>query len=478
VRAVAAILLAGLVFAVAACGGGGGGASATASESAATIAPASAPAFIAIDTNLDSDQWQVAEGLLDKFPGKPKLLQALRKELSTENVDFERDVKPALGDEIDVVWLDFEGRGDHVVGVTKPKDATKFNALLEKGTNPAEHAVVDGWTVFADKRSTIDAFRDATTSRHLADDAQFKDALAELPDDALAKAYVDVRAVRGRFASQLESAGAGFSGLDKAVWLAASVEASDNGVRLQGTAKSDGGSASNYQSKLLPDAPSGAILYFSFHGRQNALRQLETNPQVKAFLPQLEQAIGVTLSELEPLLANEGELFVRPGSPIPEVTLAVLVDDEQQALSTVDTLIRKVAAKTGTLPRPDESSGISGARELQLGPVAIHYAAFDGKLALTTSSTGLGALRKGGAKLEDDEAFKQAKDAVSLPDENAGFIYLNLHEAIPLIEGLASLGSNRVPVGASANLEPLQSFIAYAASDGSKSSFEAFLHID
>jgi hypothetical protein len=477
VRPSATFLLAGLVFAVAACGGGGGGASATASESAATIAPASAPAFIAINTDLNSDEWQAAEDLLDKFPGKPQLLQALRKELSSGDVDFERDVKPALGNEIDVVWLDFEGSGNHVVGVTKPKDAARFNALLEKGSNPSEHAVVDGWTVFADKQSSIDAFRNASTGDHLADDADFKEALAELPDSALAKAYLDVQAVRQRFASQLESAGAGFSGLDKAVWLAAGLEATGDGVRLKGTSKADGGKSANYQSKLLPDAPAGAILYLSFRGRENALRQLESNPQVRAFLPQIEDAIGVTLRELEPLLANEGEFFVRPGSPIPEVTLAVLVDDEKQALSTIDTLIKKVAAKTGTLPRPDESSGISGARELQLGPVAIHYAAFDGKLALTTGPTGLIALRGGGAKLEDDEAFKEAMDAVSLPDENAGFIYLNLREAIPLIEGLASLGNNRLPAETSANLEPLQSFIAYATSDGNKGSFEAFLHI-
>lgn len=477
-RKLAALLLAGLAVAVAGCGGrtSPGSAGGAALGSAAAIAPADAPAFVAVDTNLGSDQWQVVDNLLGRFPARSKLLDSIRKELGQQNVDYERDLKPALGDEIDFVWLDFGRGGDHVVGVTKPKDEAKFAALLAKGTSPAVHQVVSGWTVFSDNRSTIDAFRSATSGNHLSDDPQFKEALAGFPQQTLARAYVDTRAARAALRSQLQSAGSALPGVGKAVWLSAALEATKGGLRLHGRYKSED-TASNLKSTLLPNAPAGALLYVAFPGRKHAVSGLRSNAGAREYLSQLEDALGVSLEELDPLLANEGELYVRPGAPIPEFTLAVVVDDEKKALETFDTVVRKLAAGTHTLPRPDESSGISGARELQLGPIALHYASFDGKFAVSTGPTGLSALHDRGAKLKDESRFKEAAQAVDLPDSNAGFVYVNLTDSIPLIQSFAALGGSRVPPDLTSNLQQFRTFIAYSASEGSIGRFSAFVGI-
>src|SRR5918911_343151 len=95
------VAIAALALAAAGCGGTTGTGSGLGSGAAAT--PASAPAFVAIDSDLSSDQWRQVDKLLDKFPGKGKLLQNIRESLRKEagGIDYEQDVKGAVGDEID-----------------------------------------------------------------------------------------------------------------------------------------------------------------------------------------------------------------------------------------------------------------------------------------------------------------------------------------------------------------------------------------
>src|SRR5207244_3127933 len=136
----------------------------------------------------NSQQFRNALVLLRKFPGA---LPALRR-LSAENghIDFERDVKPALGPEFDVVWLDFKNGGNDVVGLTQPKDKAKVTALLKKGPDKSATAEVNGWSVVADTQSKIDAFRRAAPGDKLDGVGEFKDAMSRLDEKAAVRAYV------------------------------------------------------------------------------------------------------------------------------------------------------------------------------------------------------------------------------------------------------------------------------------------------
>src|SRR5262245_27798596 len=79
----------------------------------ASIVPATAAAFIAIDSDPQSAQWQNANELADKFPSRQKAIAQVEDSLRSEsNLDFEKDVEPALGPELDFVWLDFKNDGE------------------------------------------------------------------------------------------------------------------------------------------------------------------------------------------------------------------------------------------------------------------------------------------------------------------------------------------------------------------------------
>ena len=56
--------------------------------------PGERPVLIALETDPDSDQWQQADELLSKFPGKARLLAEVRDGLADEGVDLDDDVAP------------------------------------------------------------------------------------------------------------------------------------------------------------------------------------------------------------------------------------------------------------------------------------------------------------------------------------------------------------------------------------------------
>src|SRR5205085_6640430 len=75
------LALAACALALAAGGCGGTSATGTGATSAASIVPATAPAFIAVDTDLKSAQWQAVDRLASAFPDKAVALERIRAEL-------------------------------------------------------------------------------------------------------------------------------------------------------------------------------------------------------------------------------------------------------------------------------------------------------------------------------------------------------------------------------------------------------------
>ena len=64
--------------------------------------------------------------------------RASSKDLAKDGLTWERDVKPALGDELDLALLDFDDADHNYVFFTKPKDQAKFDqVLIETGRRPA-----------------------------------------------------------------------------------------------------------------------------------------------------------------------------------------------------------------------------------------------------------------------------------------------------------------------------------------------------
>src|SRR6266536_2375294 len=233
----AAPLLASLALLAVGCGGGGGG---NALPAAADVVPASAPALISLNTDFSSEQWKRELALARRFPGAGELLRRASSEVG--NVDFKRDVKPALGPEVDVVWLDFANGGNDVVALTQPKDEKRFAALIKKGSSTGDSQLltekIGGWSIAAGSRAKLDQYRRAASSgKKLADEDAFKDAMGKLDEAAAVRAYVAGGPVQRALDDALESGGAP-PNLTPAVGrlesLSASTSAEQEGARFEG----------------------------------------------------------------------------------------------------------------------------------------------------------------------------------------------------------------------------------------------------
>ena len=492
--AVAAPLAALALLLAAGCGGGSKSKqSASGGPSGAEVIPASAVAFIGINTDLGSDQWKQVDALSKKFPGRAKVLAQIQRELTKKGVDFKTDVKPALGAELDVAWLDFADNGANYVLVTQPKDEAKFKELVKKAnkSDPTSSLVMEkvgDWTALARSQAILERLKSAQNGAKLADDDRFKDAVADLPDDALAKAYLNGQAarqaIRGSVAQSNPAAGGFLAGtpLESLQWLSASATAESNGVRLAAGAKTTKG-GKTYSAELADALPAGAWAYVSFHdlasGIRRALNAFKSTPGFEAKRAQLEQAFGFSIeNDLLPLFAGEGALAVYPPAArarIPTVDFLLKVDDEAKA--------RRVLGRIGALAqlgnvgtvRPVKVGSVSGT-ELRLSgsPVTIDYALSNGKIIVTNSRTALGSIGGSGKKLADDPLFTEARSGAKAPDKTSWFLYVNLHAALPAI--LDFVSSSDV-AEARANTKPLRSAFVYATKDGDVTRVGGFLTI-
>ena len=482
-RLPSAILVSGVALVLAGCGAGAEE-SGPDPTSAAEIVPADAPVLVSLDSDLDSEQWENAEGLLDRFPGRERLIGQLREGFEDDGIDFERDVRPALGESVHFTWLDLEDEGDNLIGFTKPKDEEQFRRVLAQGDDPAVHTEIDGWTVFADDQPLLDRFRAAQQRAELADDEDFGEVVGGLPENALVKAYANTESIRTSFGDrlgQLESTLPGSAQLES---VAAAITAESDGVKIEYEGYTEGQTGvRSFTPTFVDDVPADALAYIGFYGSQDgqlqrSLRELRANPVLSEAIRKLERDLGVRLDEVARLFSGEGALYARPGLPFPEVSLVLEVADAAAGLATVDRLAARASelAGRGSVPRPDPAAGVPGAKFVPVGPVSLRYAAFEQKLVLTTGPRGISSLREAGDKLAGSEEFQNATAQAGMQDRTTGFAYVDLEEAVPLLEGLAAAAGDEIPPDVRENLEPLRTLVAYGAENGK--SFTAFLRVE
>ena len=489
-RFLTAALLATLAVGLAGCGGGVATTSAS-GDSGSKLVRSDALAFVAVDSDLGSSQWQQLDELSKKFPGRSKALAQLKQGLAENGVDYEQDVKPALGPEVDIVASSGPGaKQTSAVALTKPKDAAKFKALIAKlnahdqdpSAKPAVYkAIDDGWYAVSESQAQIDAALTDSGGAALSDNSTFKAALEKLPGEALVKAYVDGRQLNALIQAQSQKSASPFDpstlGLDKLEFVAASTSAESDGIRARGVTSGADVGGGEFSSKLLDGVPGDALAFLNFRGAgtTDQLKKLEANPTVVQALAQIQAVLGVSLDDILALLHNEVALYVRPGAGIPEVTLALETKDQAAALSTLDRLAARLAATTGSQVQPGKQ-GDHGIKTVDLGQIAIHYGGLGDKVVITTGVNGI-ADYGSGSKLTDSADFKQAKSAAEMPDSTGGFFYLDLKNSIPLLEGLAGLAGQTPPAEVTENVRPLRSFLAWMEGSGSTRTFDAFLEI-
>lgn len=496
VRLPASLCLAALLPFVAACGSDGGGVG-----GAADVVPGDVALYMSFDTDFDGDQWAAVEELAARFPDGENFLQTIVDDLeSEEDIDFERDVEPALGPEAAVAVLelpptellapqgDLDTPEEQVVVLLQPDDQAAFERLVAKSSDPLVTREIEGWQAVSDQEEWLDRFEAGLDDSRLGESDDFQEAMGDLDEGALVRFYASGEVLQAEAAVDPELGAFLGDGGVSAVGFAARAE--DGGVRLDGTGVLTDDFAGTfstdpYEPSLPEEVPGDVLAYFSsgnLEGVISGYRDMlaEAVPELETQLGMAEGVLGVSLEEdIAPLFSEEVAVYVRPAALVPELTLVTRVDGEEEAVGTVDSLVEGAAAfgaPVGSALRT-EVDGIE-VREVPLSPQSsMFYAAFDGLLVVTSSRDGIAELREDDGRLADEEAFREATDRAGLPDETEGFGYVDLGDALPLLLGFATLGNAAVGE-ADEYLDPLESLVFYGDEDGDTASFTVFLGID
>jgi hypothetical protein len=185
-------------------------------ESALSYVPKDTPFVVAVDTDLEGGQYKSLQAILDRFPGGVRIEDLLAGQLNEgdEGVSFAKDVKPLLGNPSVISATDvtsfLSDSDDDFVAALEVKDSEALDRLIDK-TKPQEKGEVagatvydDGGTVFAVEENTLvisgsERLLNAALERSEAgegmDLSRFEDGLDGLPDEALARVFLDVQAL-------------------------------------------------------------------------------------------------------------------------------------------------------------------------------------------------------------------------------------------------------------------------------------------
>ncbi len=464
-------VLAALAAVTAGCGGasGGGGNS----GSAAGLVPGDAIAFITVSTDTGGTQLKNAQAVLDKFPAHTKLIASFDKAVASSGMSLAQ-LESSVGSELDVAILKIDGK-PAPVGFTKPKDATAFAAQLKQ----AKSEQISGWTVFASTQAALDAVKNRTSN--LSDASDYQDASKSLPGDTLATAFAGKSAfalagpLAGKASSQAGAAASAIN-LSKLGWVAGAVTSHDDGIEIElHTHSTSATSATSSGDSLAGEIPGGVLAAASYDGSRNLSALGDTAlgaSGASSVLTQVQGVLGVSVQDIVDAVNGPAILYLKAGAPLPEVTVVVKPADAQKAAQTVGTLMAKFAKNA----KPT-STTVNGVvlHSVSVGPVSIYYGVLNGQLVLTDSQTAIGELQSTSNRLADDDAFKAAKKASGLPDSSPSWLYVDLQDTIPAVEGLAALAGQAVPATVSPNLAPLKSLVVYGTSDSGTTTAVIFL---
>ena len=483
-RQLLALLAVPAVLLASACGGEQQASSTVAS---AELAPRDAAVWASVDTDRSSPQWEELNALLARVPGAEKALDDLLGGLAAD-AGLDDDFLSAVGPELVAT---VPGGSSGAVLLVRPEDEAALRALVEQ-KDGAVTTEVEGWTAVGESQEALDAYLEGLEEGTLADDGDFREATADLPEDALARIYVDGEGLTG-IADRAAKAGAGVPGVGAAPLpgatgalgrLAVAVSAEADGLRLTGRAD-PGSTPESFVPTLLERVPADALAAAVFQGGDLVRESLEQAGGTAGLGGGLE-VLGISLEDIAELFAGQGVLYVRPGTPIPEVTLALEgagARGDQVLGDLVDGVGAFFSAFGGGPALQPVTTTEDGVRvtalELQPG-VAVRWASVGGTLVVTTGAGGIRAFRGDGAKLPGSDAFARAAADVQLGDRTSGFLFADVDGLVPLLEGLAELGGDAGDEGFDevvAALEAIDSVAVDAAADSGTLRFDGFVRV-
>ena len=197
----------------------------------------------------------------------------------------------------------------------------------------------------------------------------------------------------------------------------------------------------------------------------------------------VEKQLGVSVDDLLGLADGQGVLYLRPGLLIPEITVVLEPKDPAKALQTLDTVVAKLAAKTGAKITQTSQAGVA-LEQLTVSVLNVAWGRDGDRIVVTTGSHALADLDGSGAKLVAAAGFKQAAADVDLGDETGGFAYVDVKDLAPLLDTLASAAGSSAGSGTAGaakkltdTLSAIDSLAFNASADGGRARFRAALRV-
>jgi Protein of unknown function (DUF3352) len=177
--------------------------------------PADTPFAIQIDTDGSDGQYKAVDGIINRFPGADTIKALIKSQLTmgVKGVDFDKDIKPLLGNPAVVAATDVgsflsPSSDAGFVAAIQVSDKDALDDLITK-THAQKRGEVGGATVYQEadtyfgvnddvfvvsgsRDSLEQALKRADGGDHLSSD-DFESGLSGLPKDALARVYVNVQ---------------------------------------------------------------------------------------------------------------------------------------------------------------------------------------------------------------------------------------------------------------------------------------------
>ncbi|HEY3435283.1 MAG TPA: DUF3352 domain-containing protein, partial [Solirubrobacterales bacterium] len=362
-----------------------------------------------------------------------------------EELDFEKEVEPWLGDEAGIFLQefedeDFEGYGA-AIQTSDEEEARDFvNKQIEADDEEAKDGsyegvdfkveedetaigVFDGLVVLAEDEAIFKEMVDASNGENLAGEEAYTDATGEVPGDSAADVFVDIGALIDEAGGEIDSDAQLFLdslGLepDEATAVASVVPGSDHVEIDFSTDLSGDNPPSGDASELLGSLPGtavGALASAEFGKRFNeGIDQIDKEGIPGSVPPnELKKTLKEAGIDLEAIAGSIGDvgLYVTGNS---EKTLAgalvMETEEESEAQNTVSNvgLFLRKAGISGVTKISGEASGFS-IRSPELGRQPVVVAAKGSRIAIGYGRASVGsAFQESGKTLADSAAYKDA----------------------------------------------------------------------
>ncbi|MGZ5336642.1 MAG: DUF3352 domain-containing protein [Solirubrobacterales bacterium] len=378
-----ALALAALAAALLAAGCGGGGND----EGVAAIAPADASLYFDADLKPEGDQKENLDGFLSVVldtddPGQ-KITELIDQgfEDQGEQRTFADDVKPWLGDTGGVFTVGYQDNPPAVAAVQSDDTGAGVELLRSESKSVTDReykgvkyqindegdafGAIEDFVALGDEPAYRAAI-DASEGDSLADAEKFKDAISDISDDALARGYLNLKALIGQVAQEQgvpSGTAAGVAskiGIDDSLVLSAESDPKSVAIDLHGLGNF-GGPASDLLGDLPADT-SFAIGLSDVGGRLKGLVDAVESAGIPGVTEGTIAAAVQTQADLdlnEDVLSWLGDaaLFVRGTDPATaDGALVIKSKDDASAALALD--------KLGTLL---ENTGQGNPEPLELG---------------------------------------------------------------------------------------------------------------